>query len=64
MGTKTFYKSKLFWVGVASLIFWGITDTQVDANQTAQMLVYVGYAETILKIVLRLFGTKTDLTLT
>ena len=64
MKNKTFYKSKLFWVGVASLIFWGVTDSQVDPDQSAQFLVYIGYAESVVNILLRLFKTDSNLTLT
>ena len=64
MGTKAFYKSKLFWVNVAALVGWIITDNQLDASQLGNVETIIGYLVPVVNIVLRLFGTKTDLTLT
>jgi len=64
MGTKTFYKSKIFWVNIIAIVGWIITDSQLDSDQLVNVNVYLGYAVAGLNIALRLFGTKTNLTLT
>lgn len=63
MSNKTFWKSKTFWMNVAAIVAWVVTDKQASPETMASINNYFVNGLAALNLILRLFSTKTNLTL-